>query len=120
MDEVLLSTAYKARKERVAGLIKKFVQCKSVPSRGSVTKKEACFASQIPKSVPKILPFNALSNVTVAICSSYCSITNHAFSPQSASTHFVGFGEQKRLLLWFLVIKNQPLFCHTILNCKRK
>jgi hypothetical protein len=53
MDEVLFSAAYQARRERererVAGLIKKFVQWKSVPSRRSVTKKEACFASQIPK-----------------------------------------------------------------------
>lgn len=33
-------------RERVAGLIKKFVPWKSVPSRRRVTKKEECFASE--------------------------------------------------------------------------
>jgi len=91
MDEVMFSTAYQARKKRVACLIKKFVQWKILPSRGRVTKKDVCFAFKIPKSVPKLLTFNAVNNMKVAICTACFSTTNNAFFSQSAFTYFLGF-----------------------------
>jgi len=75
MDEVLFSTAYQARKERVAGLIKKFVQWKSAPSSRKVKKEGNILCVQIPKCIPKILPPISLNNVKVSICTTYFSVT---------------------------------------------
>ena len=79
-------------KERESGRFNQEICSMEISTFTSKGNKEGCMLCiLVPKSIRKILTFNAANNMKVAICTTYFSITNNPFFPQSPSTYFVGF-----------------------------
>jgi len=91
-------------KERESGRFNQEICSMEISTFTLKGNKEGCMLCvHISKSIPKILTFNAVNNMKVAKCTTYFSVTNNAFSPQSASAYL------------FAIKKQQPLFYHAIL-----